>query len=144
MFEYAAGSPAAYRTVRALLEELGPFQQNPELLRGELSARFFRYLAKADPEGALECLKKLWAHGVENNFCQFTVGRREVLWALEGIVRWRNLFVDAAMLLLALGEAENETWANNASGMFVELFSISERRELSRTEAPATGTLLCA
>ena len=34
-----------------------------------------------------------------------------------------KLFPDAARLLLALGEAENETWSNNASGVFAELFS---------------------
>jgi hypothetical protein len=135
MFEYAEGSPAAFRTVRALLEEEGPFQQNPELLRGELSARFFRFLAKADPEGALECLKRTVGTWSEEKLLQFTTGRREVVWTLEAIARWKNLFADAARVLLALAEAENETWSNNASGVFVELFSISEHRQLSRTGA---------
>jgi len=135
MFEYAAGSPAAFGTVRALLGEQGLFQQNPELLRRGLGARFFRFLAKADPEGALGCLKNTVGIWNREQLLQFTTGRREVVWALEEIARWRNLFADAASLLLALGEAENETWANNASGVFVDLFSISEHRELSRTGA---------
>lgn len=135
MFEYAAGSPAAFRTVRALLGEQGLFQQDPELLRRELGARFFRFLAKADPKGTLECLKSTVGTWSQEQLMQFTTGRREVVWTLEEIARWRNLFVDAARLLLALGEAENETWSNNASGVFVDLFSISEHRGLSRTGA---------
>ena len=39
------------------------------------------------------------------------------------IAVWQDLFADAAQLLLALGEAENETWSNNASGVFAKLFS---------------------
>jgi hypothetical protein len=135
MFEYAAGSQAAFRTVRALLGEQGPFQQNPELLRRGLGPRFFRYLAKADPEGALECLKSTVGTWNKEQLLQFTTGRREVVWTLQDVVRWKNLFADAARLLLALGEAENETWSNNASGVFVELFSISQHQKLSRTGA---------
>jgi hypothetical protein len=135
MFEYAAGSPVASQIVRSLLGKQGLFQQSPELLRGGLGARFFRFLAEADPEGALECLKGTVGTWSKDVLLQFTTGRREVVWALEEIARWRNLFKDAARLLLALGEAENETWSNNASGVFVDLFSISEHRELSRTGA---------
>lgn len=135
MFEYAAGSRLASRTVRELLGENGPFQQNPELLRGGLGARFFRFLAKADPQGALGCLESTIGTWSKEQLLQFTAGRREVVWSLEEIARWKGLFADAARLLLALGEAENETWSNNASGVFVELFSISEHRELSRTGA---------
>ncbi|GAI46476.1 unnamed protein product, partial [marine sediment metagenome] len=51
-------------------------------------------------------------------------GRREVVWSLERIAIWRELFTGAAKILLALGEAENETYANNASGIFAELFSL--------------------
>jgi len=135
MFEYAAGSPAAFHTVEALLGQHGPFQQDPELLRRELGSNFFRALAKADPEGAVECLKNTMGTWDREKLLQFTAGRRDVVWALEETARWGNLFADSARLLLALGEAENETWSNNASGVFVDLFSISEYRELSRTGA---------
>ena len=46
-----------------------------------------------------------------------------MVWALEKIAMHRDLFADAARLLLALGEAENEDWSNNASGVFIGLFS---------------------
>jgi hypothetical protein len=135
MFEYAAGSPAAFSTVKALLEEKGPFRQDPELLKGAIGARFFRFLAKADPEGALVCLRKTVGTWSKEELLRFTVGRREVVWVLGEMARWKRLFADSARLLLALGEAENETWSNNASGIFVELFSISRFEGLARTGA---------
>lgn len=135
MFEFAAGSPAASQTVRAILGENGPFQQNQELLKEELGPRFFRYLAKAEPGAALECLKRTVGTWSKEELLQFTTGRREVIWVLQEIAQWKTLFADAARLLLALGEAESETWSNNASGVFAELFSISEHRLLSRTGA---------
>ena len=135
MFEYAAGSPAASQTTRALLDKQGVFQQNPELLSTGLGPRFFGSLAKADPGGALECLKNTIGTWDRDRLLHFTSGRREAVWALEEMARWKDLFVDSASLLLALGEAENETWSNNASGVFVDLFSMSEHRELSRTGA---------
>ena len=65
----------------------------------------------------------------------FTEGRRNVIWALEKIAMREDLFADAARLLLALGEAENEGWSNNASGVFAALFSPGHGR-VAPTEAP--------
>ena len=71
---------------------------------------------------------------------QFTEGRRNVIWALEKIAMWEDLFADTARLLLALGEAENEGCSNNASGVFVGLFSPGPGR-VAPTEAPPTKRL---
>ncbi|HXF81634.1 MAG TPA: hypothetical protein VNN19_02635 [bacterium] len=49
--------------------------------------------------------------------------RRQVVRALESLLRNRDTFEDAARILLRLGEAENETWANNARAIFVEGFN---------------------
>lgn len=122
MFIYAANSQAAISIVKRLLGEEGPFQYN-DYLQTELGAHFFFALAQASPEAALACLKRTVGTWSEEKLRHFTVGRREIVWGLERIAMWRPLFADAAQLLLALGEAENESWANNASGVFVELFS---------------------
>jgi hypothetical protein len=45
------------------------------------------------------------------------------VWSLEKIAVWRHLFNGAARLLLKLAEAENESYANNATGVFAGLFS---------------------
>ena len=136
MFQYAQGSEIAAQTVKALLGEDGLFQQQPELLNTPLGARFFRFLAEADPPWALRCLAATIGTWNREQLLRLRPGRRDIIWALERIAWWRDLFPGAARLLLALAEAENETWANNASGVFAELFSITTYRDLSRTEAP--------
>ena len=134
MFEYAATSEAASRIVQQLLGEDGPFQED-SYLATTLGARFFLALAKADPRLALKCLKKTIGAWSKADLSNFTNGRREVVWALEGLAIHRELFCDAARLLLALGEAENEIYSNNASGVFATLFSLAYG-EVAPTESP--------
>ena len=122
MFQYAAESEAASRIVEDLLGPNGPFH-NDENLRTRLGSRFFLALTEADPKSALRCLMRTVGTWNKETLLQFTVGRRDVIWALEKIAVWKDLFADAARLLLALGEAENEGWSNNASGVFAGLFS---------------------
>jgi len=133
MFKYAAESEAASRVVQSLLGEGGPFQHDA-YLKTKLGANFFLALAEADPEIALERLKRTVGTWNKDRLLEFTTGRREVIWALEKIVMHRRLFPDAARLLLALGEAENETVSNNASGVFASIFSPAPGR-VATTEA---------
>jgi len=133
MFKYAAESKVASRIVKELLGKKGPFR-NSDYLRSTLGSKFFSALAEADPKWALECVKRTIGSWSKEELLQFTTGRREVVWALEKIAMWRELFADAARQLLALGEAENETWSNNASGVFAGLFSPGPGR-VAPTEA---------
>lgn len=71
----------------------------------------------------MDFLKRTVGTWTKEDLLQFTTGRREVIWVLEHIVVYRDLFADSAKLLLALGEAENESYANSASGVFIDLFS---------------------
>lgn len=123
MFQYAAESEAASRIVKDLLGPDGPFQDD-EYLKTRLGSRFFSALTEADPKSALKCLMRTLGTWDKETLLQFTEGRRYVIWALEKIAVWRDSFADAARLLLALGEAENEGCSNNASGVFAELFSL--------------------
>jgi hypothetical protein len=122
MFEYAASSQAAPRIVKELLGSNGPFQRD-NFLHTRLGSHFFLALTKADPQGAMQCLNQTVGTWDTDALKNFTEGRREVIYALQMIAIWDDLFADAARLLLRLGEAENETYANNASGVFAELFS---------------------
>ena len=122
MFVYAAESDAASKIVEDLLGPNGPFRDD-EYLKTRLGSRFFLALAEADPKSALRCLMRTMGTWDRDALFHFTTGRRDVVWALEKIAMQRDLFVDAARLLLALGEAENEGWSNNASGVFAGLFS---------------------
>ena len=133
MFQYAAESDAATRIVKNLLGPDGPFQDD-EYLKTRLGSRFFSALTEADPKAALRCLMRTLGTWDKETLLQFTEGRRDVIWALEKIAVWRDLFADAARLLLALGEAENEGCSNNASGVFAALFSPARGR-VAPTEA---------
>ena len=136
MFRYARGSDAASRVVKELLGPNGPFQRG-NYLPTNLGSRFFSILTEAAPEFALRCLMNTIGDWDRVTLLHFTEGRREVVLALEKIAMWEDLFADAARLLLALGEAENEGWSNNASGVFVGLFSPAIGRVAPTEASPA-------
>ena len=136
MFQYAAESGIASRVVEELLGPNGPFQKG-DYLWTRLGSRFFLALAEADSKSALRCLMKTIGTWDRETLLQFTEGRRNVIWALEKIAMWDELFVDAARLLLALGEAENEGCSNNASGVFAGLFSPAPGRGAPTEASPA-------
>ena len=136
MFQYAAESEPAARIVKELLGSNGPFQDG-EYLKTRLGSRFFIALTKADPKAALKCLLRTVGTWDKDTLLQFTTGRRDIVWALEKIAMQRDLFVDAARLLLALGEAENEGFSNNASGVFAGLFSPGRGRVAPTEASPA-------
>ena len=134
MFRYAAESGMASKVVEELLGPNGPFR-NGEYLKTKLGSRFFLALTEGDPKSALACLIKTVGNWDRKTLMEFREGRRNVVWALQKIAVWRDLFADAARLLLALAEAENEGFSNNASGVFAELFSPGPGR-VAPTEAP--------
>ena len=136
MFQYAAESEAASRIVEDLLGPNGPFHDDG-VLKTRLGSRFFLALTEASPKSALRCLMRIMKDWNKEDFLHFTEGRREVVWALEKIAMRGDLFADAARLLLALGEAENEDCSNNASGVFAGLFSPAYGRLAPTEAAPA-------
>ena len=136
MFRYARESELASKIVEDLLGPNGPFQ-NSEYLNTREGSRFFLALTEADPKSALKCLMRTIGICDKEDLLQFTIGRRDVIWALEKIAMNRDLFVDAAQLLLALGEAENEGYSNNASGVFTGLFSHGTGRGAPTEASPA-------
>ena len=136
MFQYAAESDAASRIVKDLLGPNGPFQDN-KYLETRLGSRFFLALTEGHPKAALRCLMKTMRTWDREIFLQFREERRNIVWALQKIAVWQELFADAARLLLALGEAENEGYSNNASGVFAELFSPGPGKVAPTEASPA-------
>lgn len=136
MFVYAAESETASAIVKNLLSPHGPFQDGA-YLKTELGSRFFLALTEADPKSALKCLMGTIGAWDRATLLEFKEGRREVVLALEKIAVWRELFADAARLLLALGEAENEGFSNNASNTFAGLFTLAPGRVASTEATPA-------
>jgi hypothetical protein len=121
-FPYGTSTLQGKRLVKQLLSPQGFFKDGAAL-KTQTGASLFLKLAEADPKSALDCLKSTLGTWSNDALLQFQTGRREVVWALEKIGIWKECFSDAARLLLALAEAENETYANNATGVFSDLFS---------------------
>lgn len=122
MFRYAEESQAAAQQVDRLLGPEGPFRQGG-FLETDVGARFFFWLAEAQPVSALGCLEATIGCRTRDELQEFVRGRGEVVAALAKIAFVRESFSAAARMLLALAEAENESWGNNASNTFTGLFS---------------------
>lgn len=121
MFIYAANSQAADRVVGELLSKDGPFDDS-DYFRTSAGGRFFLALTEGNPTSAMRCLQRTVDTWSTEELQSFTTGRWEVVWALERIVVWAELFEDGAGLLLKLADAENESASNNATGVFTGLF----------------------
>ncbi|MCX6827742.1 MAG: hypothetical protein NT002_00420 [candidate division Zixibacteria bacterium] len=134
MFTYAAESPTAEKITRDLLGPDGAFPTG-ESLNSMLSSRLFFALTNADSTAACAALERAIGSWNEDQLRHFEDGRRYVVWALERIVIWKETFERGARLLLALARAETEDVANNATGVFAELFAPGFGR-LAPTEVP--------
>jgi hypothetical protein len=134
MFRYARESRAATKTVDWLLSADGPFK-NLDVLDSSLGSDFFLALTETDPTSALQTLQRVFAGVARERLEVFITGRRNIVNALERIGMWRDLFAGATRILLALAEAENESWSNNASGVFEGFFSLAYG-DVASTEAP--------
>jgi hypothetical protein len=95
MFKYAAASGIAAKTVERLLAEEGPFR-DAQFLKTEAGANFFLALTEANPVAALSCLNRTIGKLTKEELLEFHSGRSEIVWALERIAVWRDLFGDAA------------------------------------------------
>ncbi len=133
-FRYIAADPRGAKFVSAMLAE-GGIASDYELINSELGGRLFLALAEADPETALQTAQRVIGSKTPDELLEFAEGRRAMVDALAYMAVWKELFRPAARLLLALAEAENESWANNASGVFTDLFSLGYG-EAAPTEAP--------
>lgn len=114
-------NPEARQAIEHALSAGGWF---PDLRTLANTAKHLEILAPAAPSSALRCLERLLGPlrpaDLQNELKEDA--RRSVVWALEKLALRSATFVRSARLLLALAEAENETWGNNATGVFVELF----------------------
>lgn len=121
--------------VKKLTENLcgpqGPFGQ-AEVILSVRGSRLFRAFVNVNPEATCAALYRtlINLNGQELS----AVGgdtRRNLVWGLERLCFHADLFMEAAWCMLLLASAENETWSNNATGMFSQLFRI----QLSGTAA---------
>lgn len=122
--------------VKTLTEELcgsqGPFGQ-AEVILSERGSMLFRSFVEVNPEVTSKALSNVLNSLSEKEL--FAIGgdvRRNLVWALEKLCFHETYFEESVNSLLLLASAENESWSNNATGQFKQLF----RTFLSGTEAP--------
>jgi hypothetical protein len=121
---------------RGLIERLtapgGPLAEAHQL-DDEFAAELLGILAQGAPQAGMRALQRLIGGLPRDDLLAFKKGRRQVVWTLQRLARFPETFFAAAQMLLKLAEAENESYGNNASGVWVSLF----QTHLSRTPEPA-------
>lgn len=123
MFRYAESTSIAQKLLNDLFGAGGKFEQH-ELLKKKFGGRFLIEISKIDPDRVLAFIEKYVDSKSREYLLSDTNSRRDLVWSLEYLVIPRHLFIRAAKVLLKLAEAENEKGiGNNASGVFVDLFS---------------------
>ncbi len=113
----------------------GPFDELA-LIAGSGNTEVLSLLAEVDVQAVLAQIERCLAT-VEDLRSVTGDERRHLVWALEKVAFDHRTFEDGARLLLRLAAAENETWANNATGQFIALFPLL----LGGTEADGAARL---
>jgi hypothetical protein len=122
--------------VKALTEELcgphAPFGQ-AEVILSNRGSRLFRSFVEVNPVATSKALSNVLNSLSDDDLVSIAGDiRRNLVWALEKLCFHEECFEEAVKSLLLLASAENESWGNNATGQFKQLF----RSFLSGTEAP--------
>ena len=119
-----------------LLGPNGPLS-SAEVLNSSVGSQIFRALSELNPLAATESLYRVFLDFSPAEMRDVTIGRRDLVWALEKLCWPVETFPTAAEVLIKLAAGENEKWSNNASGHLNQLFHIY----LSGTKMPAIQRL---
>ena len=121
----------ARQLTRYLCGDAGPFGQ-AEVLNSYKGSRLFRSLVEVNPTDTANALEHAFSGWDKEQLLQVKAGRRNLVCSLQKLCFWEETFPIAARILLSFAVAENETWSNNATNMFFQLFHYL----LSGTQAP--------
>lgn len=116
-------SKKAQQLTKDLCGEQGPFG-NAEALNTEEGSRLFRSLVEVNPQATTDALERAFEGWTREQMLKVGPGRRNLVWSLEKLCWWAETFPKAARLMLRFAAGENETWSNNATGQFKQLFQI--------------------
>ncbi|MCU7806397.1 MAG: hypothetical protein KZQ73_00785 [Candidatus Thiodiazotropha sp. (ex Semelilucina semeliformis)] len=110
----------------------GPFGQ-AEVILSERGSRLFRALVEVNPSATSDSLYRVFSN-LDKDAVKNIRGdvRRNLVWSLEKLCFREDTFEKAARVMLSLAANENESWSNNATGQFTQLFRVF----LSGTAAP--------
>lgn len=128
--KYLGYNDKAIQIVEKIVGPHSPFD-NAEVLNTELGSRLFRSFVEVNPIAVSRNFKRQFLLKPTDELLKIVEGRRNIIWTLEKLCFDKRTFSDGAKVLLKFAIAENETWTNNATGQFLQLFST----HLSGTEA---------
>lgn len=124
MLNYAQESKSASALAERLLGPGGPFAELASFASAGAANLFFA-VAQANPKAALHRFARaLKLETVEDRKALSREARRTAVHRLEQLAVPADTFFEAADCLLLLAEAENESWSNNATGVFISLFTL--------------------
>lgn len=99
---------------------------NEKVVCSDLGSRLFLAMSPVNPVAIASCFYKvLFQKDIDwlrQNLCGET--RRNIIWALEKLCFDKEGYTKAVWVLARLAVAENETYANNASGQLSQLFHV--------------------
>ena len=122
LFIYAHGTPQAHAVVKNILSTTGPFS-NHNFLLSETGLQFLNFLSEADPPGTLALLErtiKTWLHA---ELYGWALVRHEVVWALEKIVVWDELFARAVNVLIPMALTVDAGSSDQPKDLLLSLFN---------------------
>jgi hypothetical protein len=116
-----ASNPQAREYAR---QELAFFFRIDDFVEGR-TVRRWSALSSADPDQAARNIRKaLTMASVADRMRIDDDARRQAVWTLVRLAWKQSSFRDAVLALALLAEAENETWANNATAEFIARFQV--------------------
>ena len=121
--KYLGYNDKAILIVKEIVGPQSPFD-NAEVLNTELGSRLFRSFVEVNPVAVCKNIVRVFSIKTKEELLEIVAGRRNLVWVLEKLCFDKRTFKDSAKILYSFAVAENETWANNATGQFLQLFKI--------------------
>ena len=124
--QYMQGSEAAQDLIQRLAGKVNAPFCNEKVVCSDLGSRLFLAMSSVNPGAIASCLYRVllpkgvvWA---KNNIVKDI--RRNLVWSLEKLCFSKDCYHYGSKVLALLAAAENETWGNNATEQFKQLFHI--------------------
>lgn len=123
--EYMRNIPLADELIERLTGNTSPFVSE-KVAFSEMGSRLFLAMVSVNPTAVCNCLSEILNTCTDEQLQTVVAGkcRRNYVMALEKLCFNKDTYKDASLMMARLALAENERWANNATGQFLQLFHI--------------------
>lgn len=95
-----------------------------EVLNTSLGSLLFRYVVEVNPIATAQALENAFGKMSKEEVLKIDEGRRNLVWALEKLCFRKETFNIASKILYSFAVSENETWGNNSTNQFRQLFQL--------------------